>query len=391
MENLKLLNIHKKKTVRGHALVKFIFIYVCVFIFLLTSIYFRNLNENNKLELRVSKIVTIVENQPILSKSIEIEGIEKKILEEAYIYNESWDVLSYINDSVASIKVTYWKISKIDNYKYFATQLQKNWEHYHIVARELSNNFLAEIVITIFILVVSSPILFFFLVWVSEYWLRRVYKPIEEMIESLEWFALNINHEFKTSLSEIISSLELAKITKDYEEPTEQSIASAKRLNATLDSLSLMIHFVDTDYRREKINLVKELDNSINDYATQINDKKLNIVKKYDVASPVIVLIDIAPLVLCFTNILKNSIRYSSDNEDIEISITKNSFVIKDYGVWIDKKNLKHIFERHFRESYAGQWSGIWLSLVKKITDIYNWNVSIESKKSKYTQITLTF
>jgi len=180
-------------------------------------------------------------------------------------------------------------------------------------------------------------------------------------------------------------------ITKDYEEPTEQSIASAKRLNATLDSLSLMIHFVDTDYRREKINLVKELDNSINDYATQINDKKLNIVKKYDVASPVIVLIDIAPLVLCFTNILKNSIRYSSDNEDIEISITKNSFVIKDYGVWIDKKNLKHIFERHFRESYAGQWSGIWLSLVKKITDIYNWNVSIESKKSKYTQITLTF
>jgi len=81
-------------------------------------------------------------------------------------------------------------------------------------------------------------------------------------------------------LSEIISSLELAKITKDYEEPTEQSIASAKRLNATLDSLSLMIHFVDTDYRREKINLVKELDNSINDYA-MIRDLTFSCKKDY--------------------------------------------------------------------------------------------------------------
>ena len=96
---------------------------------------------------------------------------------------------------------------------------------------------------------------------------------------SLEWFAANINHEFKTSLSEIISSLELAEITKQYETPTKDSIASAKRLNDTLDSLSLMIHFVNSDYRREKINLITQLDESLKDFSTLIEDKNLILVK----------------------------------------------------------------------------------------------------------------
>jgi signal transduction histidine kinase len=40
-----------------------------------------------------------------------------------------------------------------------------------------------------------------------------VYNPIKNMIINLESFASNINHEFKTSISEVLSSLELAKMT----------------------------------------------------------------------------------------------------------------------------------------------------------------------------------
>ena len=43
--------------------------------------------------------------------------------------------------------------------------------------------------------------------------MHRIYKPIKEVIMNLEGFAENVNHEFKTSLSEIISSLDLAKET----------------------------------------------------------------------------------------------------------------------------------------------------------------------------------
>lgn len=391
MENLNLLEIHKRKTILWHAFVKFAFIYLCILVFLFTSVYFRNVSENNVLKAKVSKVITIVQNQAIFSGESEIEEIERRVLNDTYIYNDSGKVLSYIDDRVSGISIPNNTIVKIDEYKYYSTQLTKDKQVFSILVRSLSNNFFTEIVYTLFVIIFLSPIVYFFLVWISELGLKKVYKPIEEIIESLEWFAININHEFKTSLSEIISSLELAKITNEYEESTEQSIASAKRLNATLDSLSLMIHFVNTDYRKENTNVTKELDASMDDFLIMMEDKDIKLVKKYNLQKPIFRNIDKAPLVLCFTNIFKNAIRYSHASWVIEIHIEKNHFIIKDYWVGIEKENLGKIFERHFRESYAGQWTGIWLSLVKKITDIYHWDVSIDSEKWEYTEIKLSF
>jgi len=393
MENLKLLENHKRKTILWHAFVKFIFIYMCVLIFLFTSVYFRNVSENKALLSKVSRVTTIVKNQPVIQLwwETQITWIEKQVLEGTYIYNSDWGVLSYINDEISGIRIPTHSIKKIDDYKYYSTELTKWDRTYYIIARLPSNNFLSEIIITLFIIVLLWPILYFFLFWVSKVSLRKVYQPIEDIIASLEWFAVNINHEFKTSLSEIISSLELAHITKEYEESSQQSIDSAKRLNSTLDSLSLLIHFVNSDYRREKVNIIKELDASLSDFSKQIQEKDIQIIKKYNLEESIDIVIDKAPLLLCFTNIFKNAIRYSKEGGDIEIYIEKNCFKIKDYWVGIAKKNLEKIFERYFRETYAGQGTGIGLSLVKRITDIYKWDIKIDSKKNKYTEIILSF
>jgi len=48
--------------------------------------------------------------------------------------------------------------------------------------------------------------------------MHKVDGPIQEIVMNLEGFATNINHEFKTSLTEVLSSLELAKVTQDYEQ-----------------------------------------------------------------------------------------------------------------------------------------------------------------------------
>ena len=52
--------------------------------------------------------------------------------------------------------------------------------------------------------------------------MQRIYKPIKESIANLEDFAENMNHEFKTGISEIISSTELAHVTGLYKETNEK-------------------------------------------------------------------------------------------------------------------------------------------------------------------------
>ena len=62
-------------------------------------------------------------------------------------------------------------------------------------------------------LALVAPVFYSFLAYWGCRLMHRVYQPIRDSITNLEQFTTNVNHEFKTSLSEIISSLELEKIT----------------------------------------------------------------------------------------------------------------------------------------------------------------------------------
>lgn len=389
MENINLLKKHKRKTILWHALVKFIFIYICILTFLFTSIYFRNYNENELLKNNLESILNIINTNNIDKENL-LSNMGVDFFDSIYIVKEWYWVIHDVDYTVPEIK-SYDEIFINWNYKYYSKILNLEWSKYHLTWRIISNNFVQEILVTIFVLILLWPFLYIFLYYISKKWLNKVYEPIEDMIHSLEDFALNINHEFKTSISEIISSLELADITKEYEHANKQALWSACRLNQILDSLSLMIHYVNSDYRKEKINIISELDNSIGDFSKYISEKRIKIDRQYDKSSSIIINIDKAPLILCFTNILKNAIKYSENDWTIEVYIWSNYFIIKDYWVGIEKINLDKIFNRHFRESYNVNWSGIWLSIVKKITDIYWWKVEISSEKNVYTSIKLIF
>jgi len=78
-----------------------------------------------------------------------------------------------------------------------------------------------------------------------------------------------------------------------------------------LDTLGMLIHFVNSDYRKERVNLYRVLDESIDDLERLITDKHIKIDKKYNPQKTLFKYIDKSPLVLSFQNILKNAIKYS--------------------------------------------------------------------------------
>jgi signal transduction histidine kinase len=83
----------------------------------------------------------------------------------------------------------------------------------------------------------------------------KSFEPIKRSIKNLEDFNTNINHEFKTPLAEIISTLELSKRTHDYERSTESALTSSKKLLKILENLGFMISFTSPIFKNEKINI----------------------------------------------------------------------------------------------------------------------------------------
>jgi signal transduction histidine kinase len=78
-------------------------------------------------------------------------------------------------------------------------------------------------------------ILFYFL---GYFFTGKNLKPIQETISSLEDFGSNINHEIKTPLTEIVSTLGLARrTTTQSDEAIDQSLKSAGKITKILDSM----------------------------------------------------------------------------------------------------------------------------------------------------------
>ena len=95
-------------------------------------------------------------------------------------------------------------------------------------------------------------------------------------------------------------------------------------------------------------------------------------------------------------NLFNNAIRYTKQDDLIELSAIENNsnilIIIKDYGCGIDKKDIKNIFELFYRatSSRKEEGLGIGLSVVKKIIEILNWEIKVESKINVGTTFTIT-
>lgn len=96
-----------------------------------------------------------------------------------------------------------------------------------------------------------------------------------------------------------------------------------------------------------------------------------------------------------FQNLIDNACKYSANKKcEIKLYFTNENITIKilDEGIGISESELPRIFEPFFRsinvKSYPGH--GIGLTLTKKIFDIHNMKIEINSKLNSGTQVTVT-
>jgi signal transduction histidine kinase len=95
-------------------------------------------------------------------------------------------------------------------------------------------------------------------------------------------------------------------------------------------------------------------------------------------------------------NLISNASKYSDPGKRIFISVKQQegddvSFVIRDEGIGIPTEDQKHMFERFFRASNAGnvQGTGLGLNIVKRYVDLLGGNISFTSEFGKGSVFTV--
>ena len=217
-------------------------------------------------------------------------------------------------------------------------------------------------------------------------------KDKKELEESLE----DISHQLKTPLTSILIMIDTLLDDEDMDQNTrEDFLRNMKRdvmnINFLVKSI-LKLSRLDTNTVKfiSKKESVKEIIDEAILNVTLLSD--LKNVKIETNLSDSFITCDYKWQIEALTNILKNSIEHSYENNKVLIESSENNayvkITIKDFGSGIVKEDINHIFERFYKGKDSDYDSiGIGLALSKSIIEKQNGKISVESSDDGTTFI----
>ena len=215
-------------------------------------------------------------------------------------------------------------------------------------------------------------------------------KDKKELEESLE----DISHQLKTPLTSILIMIDTLLDDEDMDQNTrEDFLRNIKRevmnINFLVKSI-LKLSRLDTNTVKfiSKKESVKEIINEAILNVSLLSD--LKNVKIETNLSESFINCDYKWQIEAVTNILKNSIEHSYENNKVLIKSSENNayvkITIKDFGSGIAKEDINHIFERFYKgKDYDYDSIGIGLALSKSIIEKQNGKISVESSENGTT------
>jgi len=232
-------------------------------------------------------------------------------------------------------------------------------------------------------------------------------QTIEDKINELEMsnieketFINNLTHELKTPLTSIIGYASLIRTSKYNEElffeAADYIYKEGKRLEQMAFKMMDLIYTKNQEFKLtpEKIMpIIYEVEKSL---IVKLKDKNIDLIIE---GEECILDVDKDLIKMALCNLVENAIKASENNSKIYLKLSdlnnKTSISIMDSGSGMAKEHLEKIWQPFYvvdkARSRKSNGAGIGLSICKKIAEVHNADIKINSELGKGTEVTLIF
>ena len=255
--------------------------------------------------------------------------------------------------------------------------------------------------ILILIAIFAVAMVIFYII--SFYISKIAVKPLEQSMEMEKQFVADVSHDLKTPITVILANNSILKSNesstvaeqKQWIDSTDNAAHNMLNMISEMLTLSQMeskeinveISKIDVSHTVNKISLQMEslaFDKGIN-YITDIDDS-IYIDSNKDYVERI-----------C-SGLISNAMKYEAQNGNIIISLHKDKkkalLKVRNTSTVIDKKDIDHVFERFYRGDKARDTKsghGLGLSITKRMTELINAKIFVESKPDTGTEFTVEF
>ena len=224
---------------------------------------------------------------------------------------------------------------------------------------------------------------------------QKILDELEKRNNELHEYAHVVSHDLKSPLRSIDALISWIKIDNEnkFDETTlqnfsliEQTLETMEKLISNILEYSSAGTLINNDKEVKLNELVENLKNII--YTPE--NIEINILKPLPTVHG-----DITKFQQLFQNLLSNAVKFCDKPKGIvEIDFkeegTYYQFIIKDNGIGIEKKYHDKIFQVFHSLNKRDDSTGIGLSIVKKIVDLYEGDIWLESEPKKGTTFYFT-
>ncbi|MDO4556128.1 MAG: HAMP domain-containing sensor histidine kinase [Lachnospiraceae bacterium] len=202
-------------------------------------------------------------------------------------------------------------------------------------------------------------------------------------------FVANVSHEFKTPLSAITGYATLLQSPQISESEKENDIQriifNIEKLNDMTDNILRLSKLERQQYmeKPKKYRLDEQIRESIVLLEPKWSAKKQN----FELELPEIEYCGQMELLLqVWMNLIGNAIKYSDIGADISVKMSVGTHSVKvkisDNGIGMTDETIRHMFEMFYQgdTSRKSQGNGLGLALCKKIVELCNGKIYVESE-----------
>ena len=218
----------------------------------------------------------------------------------------------------------------------------------------------------------------------------KIRKELEKSNNELYEYAHIVSHDLKSPLRSIDALISWIKMDNEgtLDDPTLQNL---KLIEETLETMESLISNI-LEYSSAGSETTESKNVDLNETIIDLHKLlfvpehiSINVLKKLPVVKG-----DPTKFQQLFQNLLSNAIKFSNKDKGIvEIDVLEKpsfyQFSVRDNGIGIEKKFHDRIFKIFQSLNKSKESTGIGLSIVKKIVDLYEGTIWLESELGKGT------
>ena len=216
---------------------------------------------------------------------------------------------------------------------------------------------------------------------------------LDQFIERERNFTRDASHELRSPLTVIRIAADMLMSEQDLSPAARNSLIKIKRAANDMEDLTeaflLLARESDNALSIDEV-CINEVVKEELQRAEELNREK-NLPIEFVEEGRLCINASDKVLSILLGNLIRNAILYT-ENGGITVTLTNNAFIIQDSGIGIAKDKLDMIFSPHYRgDNSSPVGYGVGLTIVKRLSDRFNWPLTVNSQPGIGTRIEVTF